>query len=100
MSVYGEQSGKEQFHEEDENKSEFFTLLVNWPVKNIWKYFQNSLELIMYLFCYFNVYGPGQNLENLKQGMVSIYLKQFLDDNFSEVIIKGNTQRFRRSYIY
>ena len=24
----------------------------------------------------FNVYGPGQNLNNLRQGMVSIYLAQ------------------------
>ena len=26
----------------------------------------------------FNVYGPGQNLSNLKQGMLSIYLAQAL----------------------
>ena len=24
----------------------------------------------------FNVYGPGQDMENLKQGMMSIYLSQ------------------------
>ncbi len=44
---------------------------------------------------YFNVYGEGQNLENLKQGMVSIYLKQFFDDNFQEVEVKGSLDRFR-----
>ena len=27
----------------------------------------------------FNVYGPGQNLSNLQQGMVSIYLAQALE---------------------
>lgn len=31
----------------------------------------------------------------MKQGMVSIYLKQFLDDSFREVIVKGDLNRFR-----
>ncbi len=41
----------------------------------------------------FNVYGPGQNLSNLKQGMVSIYLAQALLEN--RIIVKGSDQRFR-----
>ena len=45
----------------------------------------------------FNVYGPGQNLKNLKQGMVSIYLAQALEKNHIE--IKGSLERFR-DYIF
>ncbi len=45
----------------------------------------------------FNVYGPGQDLENLQQGMVSIYLSQALEKN--EVIVKGGLNRFR-DFIY
>lgn len=46
---------------------------------------------------YFNVYGPHQNLDNLKQGMVSIYLAQLL---FSEkIVVKGSLDRFR-DFIY
>jgi len=45
----------------------------------------------------FNVYGPGQDLENLKQGMVSIYLSQALNTNKIEV--KGSTERWR-DFIY
>lgn len=41
----------------------------------------------------FNVYGPGQDLSNLRQGMVSIYLAQALRDGRIEV--KGSLERFR-----
>jgi UDP-glucose 4-epimerase len=45
----------------------------------------------------FNVYGPGQDLSNLRQGMVSIYLAQALSNRRIEV--KGSTDRFR-DFIY
>jgi UDP-glucose 4-epimerase len=45
----------------------------------------------------FNVYGPGQNLRNLRQGMVSIYLAQALAGGSIEV--KGQLNRFR-DFIY
>ena len=41
----------------------------------------------------FNVYGPGQNMENMKQGMFSIYLSQIL--KHKKVFIKGSLKRFR-----
>jgi UDP-glucose 4-epimerase len=45
----------------------------------------------------FNVYGPGQDMENLRQGMVSIYLAQALAGGRIEV--KGGLDRFR-DFIY
>lgn len=45
----------------------------------------------------FNVYGPGQNLSNLRQGMISIYLAQMLNDQ--QIIVKGSAERFR-DFIY
>ncbi len=45
----------------------------------------------------FNVYGPGQNMENLRQGMVSIYLAQALRDR--GIHVKGSSERFR-DFIY
>lgn len=45
----------------------------------------------------FNVYGPGQDLSNLKQGMVSIYLAQALRSQ--EIIVKGSKKRYR-DFIY
>lgn len=41
----------------------------------------------------FNVYGPGQDMRNLRQGMVSIYLAQALAGGRIEV--KGGTGRYR-----
>jgi UDP-glucose 4-epimerase len=44
----------------------------------------------------FNVYGPGQNMQNLRQGMVSIYLAQALA---GPIEVKGSLERFR-DFIY
>ena len=41
----------------------------------------------------FNVYGPGQNMKNLRQGMVSIYLAQAIEKG--EILVKGSGDRFR-----
>lgn len=41
----------------------------------------------------FNVYGPGQDMSNMRQGMVSIYLAQALHQGRIEV--KGSIDRFR-----
>lgn len=45
------------------------------------------------VFRMFNVYGPGQDLDNLRQGMVSIYLSQAVRSG--EILVKGSVNRFR-----
>lgn len=45
----------------------------------------------------FNVYGPGQNLTNMKQGMVSIFFAQALQNK--QIHVKGSAERFR-DFIY
>lgn len=45
----------------------------------------------------FNVYGPGQDLSNLRQGMVSIYLAQALTTG--RICVKGSLNRYR-DFIY
>lgn len=45
----------------------------------------------------FNVYGPGQDLGNLKQGMVSIYLAYLALGE--PILVKGSLDRFR-DFIY
>lgn len=45
----------------------------------------------------FNVYGPGQDMTNLRQGMVSIYLAQALANK--HIVVKGSLDRFR-DFIY
>jgi UDP-glucose 4-epimerase len=41
----------------------------------------------------YNVYGPGQDMKNLRQGMVSIFLAQALDGG--RILVKGSVDRFR-----
>ena len=45
----------------------------------------------------FNVYGPGQNMENLRQGMVSIFMAQMLQNN--HIHFKGSKDRYR-DFVY
>lgn len=49
------------------------------------------------IFRMFNVYGPGQDLFNMRQGMVSIYIAQALKNN--KIIVKGSPDRYR-DFIY
>ena len=46
---------------------------------------------------FFNVYGKGQNLENLKQGMASIFLAQAVKD--THIFVTGSKNRFR-DFVY
>lgn len=57
--------------------------------------YENKLPYIILRL--FNVYGQGQDLSNLRQGMVSIYLAMALADNCIQ--IKGGLDRFR-DFIY
>lgn len=45
----------------------------------------------------FNVYGPGQNMANLRQGMVSIFMAMMIADN--RVHVKGSPDRYR-DFVY
>ena len=44
-----------------------------------------------------NVYGPGQDMDNLRQGMLSIYLSQAIKNK--KIMIKGSLKR-RRDFIF
>ncbi len=95
MSVYGEQSGKEQFSEQDNTNPKSFYAVGKLASESYMKIYHQQYAINYTSLRYFNVYGAGQNLENLKQGMVSIYLKQFIDDKFGVVEVKGDLDRFR-----
>lgn len=55
------------------------------------KIFSNKLNFVSLRM--FNVYGPGQNLLNLKQGMVSIFLAQAFNEG--TINVRGRLDRFR-----
>lgn len=49
------------------------------------------------IFRLFNVYGYGQDMKNLNQGMASIYLAQALENN--HIKVKGSFNRYR-DFVY
>ena len=63
--------------------------------ENYLNVYQNKLPFVSLRM--FNVYGPGQDLSNLRQGMVSIYVAQALLKG--QIEVKGSTDRFR-DFIY
>jgi UDP-glucose 4-epimerase len=95
MSVYGEQRGKDQFSETDKLNPKSFYAVGKLASENYLKIYNQQYGINYTILRYFNVYGPGQDLDNLKQGMVSIYLSQFLNNKFKKVLVKGSKNRFR-----
>ena len=91
MSVYGIQ-GDHAVNENSDCKPESFYGVGKLASEHYLRIYEKygiditSLRL-------FNVYGPGQNLSNLRQGMVSIFLAQML--NNSHIHVKGSKDRYR-----
>lgn len=91
MSVYGEQ--KKQPVKEDSfcNPNSFYGVgkLASEGYINIYA----KMGLNTTILRLFNVYGPNQNMDNLRQGMVSIYMAYIANDE--EILVKGSKNRFR-----
>ena len=95
MSVYGDQEKMPVDEKAILNPKSFYGVgkIASEHYMRIYQEFGiNSTSLRL-----FNVYGPGQNMYNLKQGMVSIFLSQALSDQ--KIHIKGNKNRFR-DFVY
>jgi len=94
MSVYGDLK-KNKYDENLEPKPKSCYGISKLASENYLKVFSKKLNYIN--FRMFNVYGPGQDLSNLRQGMVSIYLAQALKNK--KIIVKGSLNRIR-DFIY
>ena len=91
MSVYGIKPERPVKEDEDCHPESFYGIakLASEHYLRVYEQFgidTTSLRL-------FNVYGPGQNMDNLRQGMVSIFLAQMLKDK--RIHVKGSADRFR-----
>ena len=91
MSVYGEQSDRPTAEDAITLPKSFYAVgkIASENYLRIFSQFgitTTSLRL-------FNVYGPGQNMENLRQGMVSIFLAQAI--NRKHIHVKGSKYRYR-----
>lgn len=91
MSVYGDQPDAPVAEEATTNPKSFYGVGKLASEHYLRIYAQYGIESTCLRL--FNIYGPGQNMENLRQGMVSIYLAQALRNR--HIHIKGSGERYR-----
>ncbi|MFC1517601.1 NAD-dependent epimerase/dehydratase family protein [Candidatus Margulisiibacteriota bacterium] len=96
MSVYGEQA-EQPVNESATTNPKSFYAIGKLASEQYLKIFQDTYGLKTTALRLFNVYGPGQNMENLRQGMLSIYLSLALKNK--NVTVKGSAERYR-DFIY
>ncbi len=94
MSVYGDLK-KRKYNENLKTIPKSCYGVSKLASENYLKIFSKKLNYIT--FRMFNVYGPGQDLKNLRQGMVSIYLAQAIKRK--KIIVKGSLNRVR-DFVY
>lgn len=97
VSIYGEALTEENMREGDLPAPKSFYACSKLASENYLKVFDRAGEMDITVFRVFNAYGPGQNMANMKQGMVSIYLAYLIYRERLE--IKGSLDRFR-DFIY
>lgn len=91
MSVYGDKLGEAALETDLPNPKSFYGVGKLASEHYLRIYEDHGMECTSLRLC--NTYGPGQNLENMRQGMVSIFMKQALIDQ--HVHVKGSPDRFR-----
>ena len=95
MAVYGEH--KEEFVDENSVPlPKSFYAVGKLASENYMRIF-STYGIQCTALRFFNVYGIGQDMDNLKQGMFSIYLAQALKNR--HIIVKGSKDRFR-DFVY
>ncbi len=95
MSVYGDQPDKATNENAICNPKSFYAvgkLASEHYLRIFQQYGINTTALRL-----FNVYGPNQNMDNLRQGMISIFLAQAIKNK--HIAIKGSLDRYR-DFIY
>lgn len=90
MSIYGNNNLKKNSETSESSPISCYGVS-KLSSENYLKVFSEKLPFV--IFRMFNVYGEGQNMKDLRQGMVSIYLSQAL--NKGTVVVKGSLNRTR-----
>ena len=96
MSVYGSVNDRSISEDHGTNPKSFYAVGKLASEKYL-KIFSEEYGIQSAALRLFNVYGPGQNLTNMKQGMVSIFLAQAIKNN--RILVKGSANRYR-DFIY
>ena len=95
MSVYGKVNNNDELNLCNEKticEPQSFYAVGKLASENYMKIYSN-LGINCTALRLFNVYGEGQNMDNLRQGMASIFLSQAINDR--KILVKGSGERFR-----
>ena len=94
MSVYGERpSGQECVAENSDCEPASYYGSNKLASEKAIRIFSGRSKIKATSLRFFNVYGPGQNMNNMRQGMVSIYMAYLMKNE--PVTVKGSFDRFR-----
>lgn len=96
MSVYGDENPC-PVRENDEIKPKTFYAVGKNASEHYMRIYSCEYGIKCTALRFNNTYGPGQNMENLRQGMVSIYLAYALKDK--HIPVMGNPKRYR-DFVY
>lgn len=90
ISCYGEAGGK-ALRETDPLTPKSCYAIAKIAAENYIRMFADEVPSV--IFRLVNTYGPGQNMANMNQGMISIFLAQALKGG--RVQVKGSLERYR-----
>lgn len=96
MSVYGD-SNPPLCTEDTAASPKSFYAAGKLASENYMRIYSNNFGIACTALRFFNVYGEGQNMDNLRQGMASIYLAMALKNH--HINVKGSGKRFR-DFVY
>ncbi len=91
MSIYGDQENQPVSENAVANPNSFYGIGKYASERYVKIYSKLGLKTTSLRL--FNVYGPGQNMKNLRQGMVSIYMAYLLKGE--DILVKGSPERYR-----
>ena len=97
MSVYGNVKVKRRIKENYQTKPTSIYGVSKLTSERIVKSLCYERKIKFTILRLFNVYGSYQDLSNMKQGMLSIYLSYLI--NRRELLVKGSLERYR-DFIY
>jgi UDP-glucose 4-epimerase len=96
MSVYGDENPC-PVKEDDEIKPKTFYAVGKIASEHYMRIYSSEYGIKCTALRFNNTYGPGQNMSNLRQGMVSIYLAYAIKDKHIPVL--GDKNRYR-DFVY
>lgn len=93
FTVYGDNKNTEILNEENNCKPKSFYAVSKYASEKYLQILCEKFSIKWNILRMFNVYGPGQDMNRIDQGIVSIYLNYI--KNHKILPVKGSLKRFR-----